>query len=426
MSSLLEDISRSVDPALMPELPEWVASLRAEGRDQFASHGLPHRRLEAWKYTPLDRLAGAAAQAVATDDSAANAEPYAALRIEGSHKLSFVDGALRGTAEGLPAGVQVTALADALRSDDGTLRRELEKIETQHPSQVMVSINNAALANGVVVRVAAGVDAGCLSARWTSSEAPGAALSNSRVILMLEAGARLDWVEDVQLESSLNVITQVVLGEGSRLQHARLQDNGERTWYISRTEVEQADNSHFEQASLDLGAGLARHDLRVALAGSGAACNLLGAYLPDGTAHVDHHLDVRHEAPGCHSEQTFRGVLYGQSRAIFNGRVHVLPGADESEAHQSNANLLLSRQAEVNTKPELVIEADEVIASHGATVGQLDESAVFYLRSRGIDQPMARQLLTGAFCRFVVESMSVASARGEFSDRLEQHLGGRL
>lgn len=417
--SLGEYMSTATESGVEETLPAWAQALRSRGHDQFAHHGLPHRRLEAWKYTPLDGLSESKRRPL---PNAGDSDDQPWLDIEGAIRLSFTDGILEEAPADLPSGVEILPLTEALGADDGALRARLEALDSDQATDAMLALNTAMLAHGVVIRVAPGVAAGSIAAEWRNACTEEPMLFNSRVIIELGEGASLDWAEHQHINQVLNLVTMVSLASGSKMTHARLQDNHEGAWLISRMEVSQAEDSHFEQASIDLGAGLARYDLGVALAGSGAACNLLGAYLTDGVAHVDHHLDVRHESPGCHSEQTFRGVLHGQSRAVFSGRVHVLPGADDSEAHQSNQNLLLSRQAEVDTKPELIIEADEVVASHGATVGQLDDKAVFYLRSRGIDDQAARRMLTGAFCRSVVESISNETAREAFAIRLDEAL----
>jgi Fe-S cluster assembly protein SufD len=414
MSTLQEQLAR-IDANAGAGLPPWAGALRARDQERFAAFGLPHRRLEDWKYTPLDRLAASLAAEGAEDRS-----PLAAL--DGALRLDLEGGALVDVPAALPDGVRVLGLSEALDAGDATWRTLVEELDTDHPARAMAALNTADLGHGLVIRVEDGVDAGIVQLTWRGVPGDGRLLGNARVLVVLGDGARLDLVESFTGGGALNLVNQLRLGAGSRLRHARLQDNAPGSWLITRTELEQGADSAFEQASLDLGAGLARHDLRARLAHSGSRCDTLGAYLPTGDAHVDHHLDVRHEAPGCHSEQTFRGVLHDRGRAVFNGRVHVLPGADDSEAHQSNQNLLLSREAEVNTKPELIIEADEVVASHGATVGQLDETAVFYLRSRGVPERRARHMLTGAFCRSVVDAIGNEAARDAFQARLEAAL----
>lgn len=400
--------------------PTWLRDLSVEAAGRFEAHGWPNKRLEDWKYTPLtglDKLPDGAS------DTPAPGEP---VTIRGARHIGWHGDRTPQTPTELPAGVRVLGLAAALEALPERLRPVLEGLDTEHPSLAMSALNTAALGRGLVIDVADGVDAGTLALTWQDAVLAGPGIENARVIVLLGAGARLDLAEHYGAASSLNVVNQFVLRAGSRLRHARLQDAPAGSWLITRTELEQAEDSEFEQASIDLGQGLARHDLRTRLAAPGARCVTLGAYLPTGDAHVDHHLDVRHEAPGCSSEQVFRGVVHDRGTAVFNGRVHVLPGADDSEAHQSNQNLLLSREAEVNTKPELIIEADEVVASHGATVGQLDESAVFYLRSRGVPEPVARRMLTGAFCRSVVDAIGSEVIREAFRARLDANLDADL
>lgn len=416
MSSLEQQIDATFAAAPRSDAaPDWLRALAQRDQARFLDHGLPHRRLEAWKYTPLD----------VRDAPGGTAEASADPVIGEGHVVDLVDGAPGALPANLPEGVSLEPLDLALASGTSALRLALEGLETDAPDRALAALNTAFLGGdpgaGLVLRIADGVDAGLLNLRWRGSAAS-PALANTRILVLLGDDARLDLVEDYATGRALNVVHQFILGARSRLRHARLQDNVADSWLITRTEVAQGTDSVFEQSSLDLGAGLARHDLQARLAAPGAGCITRGAYLPAGEAHVDHHLDVRHESTGCRSEQTFRGVLQGRGRAVFNGRVHVLPGADDSEAHQSNQNLLLSRDAEVDTKPELVIEADEVVASHGATVGQLDEDAVFYLRSRGLGEDTARRVLTGAFCRAVIGAIGLEAARTAFLERLDAHL----
>lgn len=425
MNPRLEIIDQQLRAVGPENAPDWLDALRSRDRQRFVTHGFPHRRLEDWKYTPLDRLEVTLATEPGDDGDDPVAGARGELVLDDALALTLVNGALGERPDDLPEGVTLLTLEEALTQAPDALREALEALDTAAPEQAMGALNNASLRHGLVLRVAAGTDAGTVLLSWRDDGDPGT-LQNTRLILVLEDGAGIDLVEDYAITGALNVVHQVRLGARSRLRHARLQDGGAGSWLIARTEVQQGADSVFEQASLDLGAGLARHDLRARLAAPGARNVALGAYLPTGDAHVDHHLDVRHESTACTSEQTFRGVLHDRGRAVFNGRVHVLPGADDSEAHQSNQNLLLSRDAEVDTKPELIIEADEVVASHGATVGQLDETAVFYLRSRGIDDASARQMLTGAFCRAVIGAMTNEGAREAFLARLEQRLVRRL
>jgi Fe-S cluster assembly protein SufD len=204
----------------------------------------------------------------------------------------------------------------------------------------------------------------------------------------------------------LNVLCQAELGAGAVFGHLRVQAESDREVLLTSTMLEQAADSSYVYRGFDLGASLARHEITVRLAGEGATADIAGAFVLDGKRHLDNHVSVEHLAAGCRSEQFFRGVLGGRSRGVFNGRALIQPGADGSIVRQSNANLLLSPLAEMDTKPELEIYADEVEASHGATVGQLDEAAIFYLRSRGLDEAAARRMLTTAFCHAVTDRVS--------------------
>jgi len=373
-----------------------LEGLRAAGAAAFQANGLPDRRVESWRYTPLRGLEAG---------------------VEGRDTVA-PEFLLAGDTDGL----EIQALPAALEADRPGLADLLASLGTGHPAQSFSALNNAALNQGLYVRVAAGVDAGRLEWLW---RAVAGAWVHSRVCLVLEPDSRLEVFERFgpELQTSLNVVTQVQLQEGARLVHARLQAGHVAPALVTRIEITQAARSAFEYTGLDLDGQLVRHDLRAQLQGSDAACMMNGAYLPRGTSHVDNHLDVEHRAPGCVSHQFFRGVLDDRARAVFNGRVHVHRGADGTEARQANANLLLSRYAEVDTKPELEIEADEVVASHGATVGQLDEEAVFYLRSRGLDEDQARQLLTAAFCRAVLDRMGAGPSREALSAALSGALG---
>jgi Fe-S cluster assembly protein SufD len=313
----------------------------------------------------------------------------------------------------------VMPLAEGLERFEARLRPLFEAVELGGATRAFAALNTALAQQGLVVHVArarkAGPDAGRLLLRWYFSPGAATAMHHFRVFLLLDDGARLDLVEQFMsgwgsewggtgsTAAGLNLLCQAVLGAGAALGHTRVQAESEQVVLLTSLMLEQAADSRYTYRGFDFGAKLARHELNVLLAGPGAAADLAGAWLLDGERHADHHVSVEHRAPGCRSEQFFRGVLGGRSRGVFNGRALIQPGADGSSVRQSNANLLLSPLAEMDTKPELESYADEVEASHGATVGQLDEAAVFYLRSRGLSEADARRMLTKAFCHAVTD-----------------------
>jgi Fe-S cluster assembly protein SufD len=393
--------------------PDWLKALRETGARQFRDHGLPTRKNEAWKYTTIGMLDQAglqlqAASAIPTSDGL-NPLPLAKSKLQ----LNLLDGQILAQTGDLPAGMTVLPLADALKFGVSGLRALLESLTDGNQKEVagrgFSALNSATLEHGVVIHLAAGTDAGRLQLAWFTSQNEKPLLFNTRVCVILERDAKLELVEQFQSTgdnaNTSNIVMQADVGEHAVFHHVRFQQESEKAALITRTEVAQQASSEYAYYGFDLGGGLVRHDLHTSILGKGAKSALNGAYLLDGNRLVDNHARVDHHAKEGFSQQYFRGVAGGSGRAVFNTAVCVHPGADGTEARQSNANILLSARAEIDTKPELEIYADEVVASHGATVGQLDELAVFYMRSRGLSEHEARQLLTTAFCRSVSDKL---------------------
>ncbi len=409
--------------------PAWLKALRQAGAEQFRAHGLPTRKDEAWKYTGLGALeqnASQLAQGPASGDIC-----FATPIVDGGQQINMLDGCMLGLSCELPAGVSVLTIDEAVHSELNGLQCLLESLPPSKPKTLSAdgfsALNTATLKNGLVIHVAVGVDAGCWLINWSTTLDGTARMLNSRICLLLEAGARLELLE--QFESphnstnTSNIVVQAELDKGATLQHVRLVQESAEAGLITRTEVMQQTDSSYAYYGFDLGGALVRNDLRCALLGSAARASLNGAYLLDGNRHVDNHARVDHMAVDGFSEQYFRGVAGGNARAVFNTTVYVHAGADGTEAKQSNANILLSKRVEIDTKPELEIYADEVIASHGATVGQLDEQAVFYMRSRGLSEAQARQLLTAAFCRSISDRLAAGNmADGKLAEALAQRM----
>jgi Fe-S cluster assembly protein SufD len=338
----------------------------------------------------------------------------------------MVDGQLADLYGEPVQGSRVVSLGSAIAEDNPTLQGVLESLEFDQNEQGFSALNTATLNPGLVIYVDRNVDAGEWLVQWHESREQKDLLVNSRVVVVLEEGAELQLVEQFEngpeSTSLLNVVMQFSLAQNSAMTHTRVQQQSSSSVLITRTDVSQSGNSRFHFTGLDLGEGLARHDVKASLLGTGASCALNGACMTRGKSHVDHHLEAAHTAADCQSSQLFRAVANDQSRVVFNGKVHVFEGADGTDATQSSAGLLLSKLAEIDAKPELEIYADEVIASHGATVGQLDDEALFYLRSRGIGNNEARNLLTMAFCRSVTDQLSVAALREPLGERLTRSL----
>jgi Fe-S cluster assembly protein SufD len=416
------------------ERPGWLGTVRAEAAAAFLQHGLPGNKDEVWKYTSLRRLESLAPSIREHAGDPGAMSWSAPLEHIGGYGFRWLDGRVDLLEAPLPDGVTVLRLEEAL--DDGAhgladrLRGLFESVDVSGRSRAFEALNTAFLGPGVVIHVQAGVDAGRCQAQWGLPDRAEPGLHNVRLCVLLERGARIRLLEQFGLTApsgaegrmaqALNLLLQADLAEGSAMEHVRVQDQSHESVLLTSTDVRQAGDSRYAYSGFDLGGGLVRHAITCRLDGPGAQAEVNGALVLDGERHVDYHVCADHRAPGCRSEQFFRGVLGGRSRGVFNGKAVIRAGADGSRARQSNANLLLSREAEMDTKPELEIYADEVEASHGATVGQLDETAVFYLRSRGLSQATARRMLTTAFCRAVADRLDDRELAGPIADLLER------
>jgi len=408
-----------------PSGPDWLQQLRENAVADFVSAGLPGRKTEAWKYTPLRVLEQRAPQAgwLRKAPGAGDCFPEPVIGKE-ALTVDFLNGQLFGKLPQTAEGLELLSLADGLEAFGQQCQELIPAINTSGTGRMFAALNTAFLQQGLVIRVGRQANAGSLLLRWAFDGEGTSRLGNVRIVILLEEGAQLELIE--QFESaddsagSLNLITQVELAEDSSLTHTRIMSESDEAVILTSTEVQQFAKSTYQYNGFDLGGGLVRHELSSRLAGTGAMAGFDGAFVLDRKRHVDNHISVDHAAPGCSSSQFFRGVLGGRSRGVFNGKALIRPGADESSVRQSNANLLLSGLAEIDTKPELEIYADEVEASHGATVGQLDEEAVFYLRSRGLSDAMARRLLTGAFCHAVTDRLANRGLAAQLSALIDE------
>ncbi len=417
-------VASLLDAPLPPSGIAWLDAARQENRAAFAAGGLPDTRVEAWKYTALRGLgqrsfanADPAAQARAVDASMLALPGVAGVR------LVFVNGAFRTDLSAfsqLPAGLSVQPLSRALQGDAEPLRFALSR-HYRHIGDAFAQINAASASDGVVLRVAA----------YAKIDQPvqlvfvGADIElawHARNVVELGEGAELDLVEhhvgSGEPAQLATFVSDIELREGARLHHVMLQNASAGMNLIRRSSLRLHARAQASLHVLELGGALVRHDLRAELIGDGAQLRTGGVFMPHGRQHIDTQLAIRHGALNTTSTSSWRGVASDRARGVFRGAIVVAPGADGSDASLSNKNLLLSPGAEIDTKPELEIYADEVKAAHGATVGQLDERSLFYLRSRGIPLAEARALLTAAFCRAVLADMP--------NEALREHLSALL
>lgn len=402
--------------------PEWLVALRTAARKRVLSDGLPTTRDENFKYTNLRALRRRrfAPPAIPHLDPA----DVPALAESGMPAVTFVNGCVheRHSCNGL----SIDTLSEWLERDTNSLEHlfgTLADAET-HP---LAALNTACFDEAIVIRLASDQVADVpLLIEYVSAPGTTETLACPRILIDMGANSRLTVIERFAgLEGAANytnAVTEVFLAAGARLEHYRLQELAETEFATALLRVKQAADSKLVARSVDIGGKLVRNDLHTQLEAPGASARLTGFYMAIGRQHIDNHTRIDHDAPQTTSHEVFHGVLAERARAVFNGKVIVARDAQKVSAQQTNRNLLLSGTPEIDTKPELEIYADDVRCSHGATVGQLDEDALFYLRSRGLGERTARALLTFAFADEVLREFELAELR----DYIEQVVAARL
>lgn len=386
----------------------FVEALREQAAEAFRAQGFPTRRVEAWKYTDLRPVAEAGFDEAlsAVDDAPALPPAHGAVR------AVFVDGRFRpdlSTLDGLPYAAG--SLAAALPGLDGRLGT-LARVE----AQPMAALNTMLFEDGLVVTVPAGVAGGVLDlvSLGTASERPEA--FHPRHLVRLEAGASLTIIETATGPEGArylhNPVYEIEVAFGATLTHARLQQEGARAFQLSTVYVRVEKGGTYDNFTLNAGGKLVRNEIHTVLAGPAAACHMNGAQLLRDGQHADTTTVLDHAAPDCASRQTYKTVLMGKSRGVFQGKIHVHQVAQRTDGYQMNQALLLSPEAEIDSKPQLEIYADDVKCSHGATVGEIDAEQLFYLRARGIPEARARAMLVEAFLKEAIEGVQDETARG--------------
>lgn len=416
MSALLESLAQAFDGD----------ASRREVLDAVLREGLPGARSEAWKYTSLRALER---RRFLRAGAVTDVDPEAIADIP-SPRLVFVNGrfhARLSETTDLAPGVCLMPLSQVVRQEDARAANFLQR-RFERRDEVFARLNAALADDGVVLRVDEAVDAGApLHLVFIGAPAADDLAWHSRHLVELRNGASAAIVEHHRGAGSHahlgNVLTHVHLGSAARLTHVRIQDESPRATLLARTDAVLARDAACERVDLELGGGLSRHELNVRLEGRAARLSANGVLLADGRRHVDTRLGIEHIARDATCDLLWRGLADGRGRAVFHGGIAIRSGADGSDARLSSKNLLLGDNAEIDAQPVLEIHADEVKAAHGATVGQLDPTALFYLRSRGLPETEARRLLTAAFCREVVAGIEPPALRQHLDSALDRALG---
>jgi Fe-S cluster assembly protein SufD len=407
--------------------PARLAELRRAAIERFGDLGFPTTRLEEWRFTNVAPIARTAFD-LAPSAAGVSESDLGEFRYADTLQIVLVNGRFvpeLSRLEGLPEGIVVGGLDEAWRSHP-------EKIEphvglARFAEQPFVALNTALHRDGAFLFFPRGIVAekpiNVIHVGHVQGE-PFACFP--RLLIVGEESSQATVVEQYGTLGRgpyfTCPVTEVVVGQNATIDHYKLQRESTDAFHVATFQLLQDRDSNFSSHSISWGGGLVRNDVNALLDGEGADSILNGLYMVEGTQLVDNHMRVEHAKPHCDSHELFKGILEDRARAVFNGRIYVYPGAQKTDAKQTNRNLLLSKDAVANSNPQLEIFADDVKCTHGSTVGQLDELGVFYLRSRGIGEEAARSLLTYAFAADIVERIKVPSVRQELEEFLFRRL----
>lgn len=436
MEALAEDTAKSqLERSLVesfrekrsPRDPAWLARIRRASMERLREVGFPTVRDEDWKYTNVAPILNVPFVEGRRETPWQRSRGFTLPGGEGV-QLFFINGrfAPDHSSRGRGAdGLEVASLAEVLATRPETAEPHLARIARN--GNAFASLNEAFLYDGAFVRIPAKTAVTePIHLVFLSEPDFGPTVSHPRNLVVAEPGSQAavieTWIGTTGELYFTNSVTEVVLGDGANLDLYKLERESTSAYHVTTTEVRQGRDSRFTSHSITLGGALVRNDLNIRLEGEGADCTLNGLFIGSGTQHLDNHTLIDHVKPHGTSRELYKGIMDGRSRGIFHGKIIVRPDAQKTDAMQTNKNLLLSKEALVNSIPALEIFADDVKCRHGSTIGQLDAGAMFYLRSRGIGEEEARDLLVYAFASDVVSRIRIAPLRA----LVEQHLGLRL
>ncbi|HKS56123.1 MAG TPA: Fe-S cluster assembly protein SufD [Steroidobacteraceae bacterium] len=412
----------------------WTATdalveLRRAALERFVAAGFPTQRQEDWKYTNLRRLEQRTFAPATSTAVALGAHEQHWIANSGT-RIVLVNGhwmpALSSVGPQLP-GMTLLTLKQWSEHDPAAAAAFIAQTSRAQPS-ALEDFNLAFCEDGVVLDLAAGASPDqpiYIVHQWTEGSAQ--LMSNPRVIVRAAANSRCTVIEHfvggTAGECFTNAVAEIEVGAGASVQHYRIQQESTRAFHIGHVNVRVQQDGRYASHDFTLGASLARLNLGTILEGPGAHVDLRGLLAPLAGQHLDSHTTIDHAAPHTTSDENYRGIAGERGRGVFNGKVIVRPGAQKTDARQSSRNLLLAAGAEIDTKPELEIYANDVKCSHGATTGQLDAAALFYLRSRGLDETAARTLLIRAFAESIVTSIGPLAVRSHLEKLLDERYG---
>jgi Fe-S cluster assembly protein SufD len=402
--------------------PRWLQSLRQKAFERFSDVGFPTTHDEDWRFTNVSAVSGTPFELA--EPVTVSKEQLAAFGA--SHfrcQLVFVNGLFSrelSTINALPNGVRIGSLAAQLADSPESVEQHLGRY-LNIERDAFAALNSAFIEDGIYVEVPDGVVIEePFYALFLTVPGSSPSMNHPRNLIVAGNNSQLTVVEDyVSLgegTSFSNTATELIAGENAHVEHYMIVREGEKAYNFSTLRIQQGRNANVATHSLLLSAALVRNNVHPVLAGEASECLINGLFMANGRQHMDNYMLVEHASPHCDSRQFYNGILNGNSRGVFHGRIIVHKDAQKTDAKQTNRNLLLSDDAQIDTKPQLEIYADDVKCTHGATIGQVDENALFYLRSRGLDEVSARHVLLLAFANECLERMHSQPVR----DHLER------
>ena len=408
----------------------WLKRLREDAFARFCEAGFPTTKDEDWRFTnvaPIARTVFRPARAAKlTADQGTVFQPQGKT----AATLVFVNGRYApelSEASGVPKGVTATSLRARIETHPETLEKHLGRYADKQ-RDAFVALNTAFLADGAYLHVPRGivVDAP-IYLLYLATEEAAATVTHPRNLIVADDESQVSVIEDYvsiggESVAFSNAVTELIAGESTVAQHYLIEREHLKAFNVSTLRIQQGRSANVASHSLLLGGGLVRNNVHPVLAGEGGECLINGLYLGTGRQHLDNFMHVEHASPHCGSRQFYNGILDGNAHGVFHGRIVVHKVAQKTDAKQTNRNLLLSDDAQIDTKPQLEIYADDVKCTHGATIGQIEENALFYLQSRGISEAEARKLLLLAFAEECVERMHSVVAREHIEGLIRQHL----
>ena len=410
------------------KVPAWLRDLRQSGLERFTELGFPTTRDEEWRYTNIAPLAAHSYSKPAergASSSLIDALLNQAALDESFHRLVFVNGIFAAEwskSDGVSQGVLVESLAKAISRHPDNLEQRLARFASFEQA-AFTALNTAFVDDGAYVSIPDGVHLEQpVHLIFLSTVETAPIVSHPRILVSMGRGSRASVIESYFALASepyfTNVVTEVEMAESAELDHYKLQHEQSNALHVASTAVRQEADSRLRSHRFSFGGSLSRDELNCVLDGEEIECTLNGLYMPTGGQHMDCRTRIDHVRANCSSYELYKGVLDDHAKGVFNGKIFVHPDAQKTDAKQSNQALLLSEDAVIDTKPQLEIYADDVKCTHGATVGELDDESLYYLRSRGIPESYARTMLVFAFANEVVQSIAVDAIRSRMESTL--------